>query len=65
MLASLLIDIYDVYGDDSGGDMEWDNSMSTWQLVGGCPEPQGVRLPDCPHLMSQHEEQVSKGSSVL
>lgn len=37
--------------------------LGSWS--GGCPEPQGVRLPDCPHLMSQHEEQVSMGSSVL
>lgn len=29
---------------------------------GGYPEPPGICLPDFPHLMSQHEEQVSTGS---
>lgn len=33
MLGSILTGIYDVYGDDSGGDIEWDNPMPTWQLV--------------------------------
>lgn len=33
MLSSILLDIYDIYGDYSGGDIKWGISMPSEQLV--------------------------------